>query len=50
MPVFNTVIKGLVATVSERVQYLKEMAEEFSSFSSFRKADHRTMAAIERDL
>ncbi len=50
MPGFKTIIKNLIATVYERVQYLREMSEEFPSFATFRKADHKTMAAIERDL
>ena len=50
MPGFETIIKSLVATVSERIRYLEEMGREFSSFSAFRRADYKTMAAIERDL
>jgi uncharacterized protein YutE (UPF0331/DUF86 family) len=50
MQEFETIIEGLTATVSERVKYLKEMSGEFASIHDFRKADHKTASAIERDL
>lgn len=47
---FEIIIKNLSAVITERVNYLKEISEEFPSFSSFRKADHKSISAIERDL
>jgi uncharacterized protein YutE (UPF0331/DUF86 family) len=50
MSEFETILKSLFAVITERVNYLKEMSEEFPTFSSFRKADHKYRSAIERDL
>lgn len=47
---FETILKNLFAVITERVNYLKEMSAEFSSISSFKKADHKSKSAIERDL
>lgn len=47
---FDIILKSLFAVITERVNYLKEMSKEFPNLSSFRKADHRYISAIERDL
>ncbi len=47
---FEIILKDLFAVITERVNYLKEMSEEFPNISSFKKADHRYKSAIERDL
>ncbi|MFN3480647.1 MAG: type VII toxin-antitoxin system HepT family RNase toxin [Thermodesulfovibrionales bacterium] len=46
----ESVIKKLAATVTERVGYLRELSEDFQNLTAFKKADHKTMSAIERDL
>lgn len=46
----DTAIKKLISTVKERVRYLKEMSRDFQNLIAFKKADHKTISAIERDL
>lgn len=46
----ESAIKKLIATVAERVGYLREMSEDFQNLTDFKKADHKTISAIERDL
>lgn len=50
MSEFETILKSLFAVINERVKYLEEMSEEFPDFSFFKKADHKYISAIERDL
>lgn len=46
----DSAIKKLAATVTERVRYLREMSEDFQNLTAFKKTDHKTLSAIERDL
>jgi uncharacterized protein YutE (UPF0331/DUF86 family) len=50
MQEFEIILQNLFSVITERVNYLKEMSEEFPNVSSFRKADHKYISAIERDL
>ncbi|MBI4653699.1 MAG: DUF86 domain-containing protein [Nitrospirae bacterium] len=50
MAEFEIILKNLFAVISERVNYLKEMANELPNISSLKKADHKYKSAIERDL
>ncbi len=47
---FDIILKSLFVVITERVNYLREMSREFPNISSFKKADHRYISAIERDL
>lgn len=46
----DIILKSLFAVITERVNYLREMSKEFPNISSFKKADHKFISAIERDL
>ncbi len=50
MSEFETILKGLFKVITERVKYLEEMSARFRDISSFKKADHVYISAIERDL